>query len=106
MPAVVDHIIKDAGLTTSTKVIYLYIAAAYRLSYYTNPHDCGTYEDLADATNYSVSTVRRALKQLADAGLIDIESGSDKFESWLKVRILHLDTGLSLLRQIANAGGA
>jgi len=106
MPAVVDQIVRDEDLTTSTKVVYLYIAASYRLSYYSNPHDCGSYEDLARETNFSVSTVRRALKQLEQAGLLTIESGSDKFESWLKVKVLHLDSGLNLLRRLANAGGA
>jgi len=103
---VVEQIVGDAALTTSTKVIYLYIAAGYRLYYYTNPHDCGSFEDLAKETNFSVSTIRRALKQLQEAGLIVVKSGSDKFESWLKVEILHLDDGLNLLRRIANAGGA
>jgi len=106
MPQVVDQVVKDADLNASTKIIYLYIAAAYRLNYYTNPHNCGSYEILAEATNFSVATVRRALKQLVEVGLLSIDSSSDKFETWLPVKILHLDGGLNLLRQIANAGGA
>jgi DNA-binding transcriptional regulator YhcF (GntR family) len=106
MPAVVEQIIRDEDLSTSTKVIYLYIAASYRLSYYSNPHDCGSYGDLAKETNFSVTTVRKALKQLETVGLLSIEAGSDKFESWLKVKVLHLDEGLNLLRRLANAGGA
>jgi len=105
MTEVTGRIIRDQGLKPSAKLIYLYIAAAYR-EIYINPVQCGSYAQLAEDTKFSESTVRRALKQLQNLELLKISSGSNRYETWLTVDLLHLDNGYSVLRQLATVGGA
>jgi|2_EtaG_2_1085320.scaffolds.fasta_scaffold36284_2 DNA-binding MarR family transcriptional regulator len=104
MTEVTSRIVRDDGLKPSAKLIYLYIAAAYR-EIYSNPVRCESYALIADDTKFSESTVRRALKQLEDLELIKVDSGTNRYETWLNIDLLRLDNGYSLLRQIATAGG-
>lgn len=105
MTEVTSRIIRDRAIKPSAKLIYLYLAAAYR-EIYVCPVACVSFAQLAKDTGFSESTVRRSLKHLEELGLIRVESGSNKIESWLNVDLLLMDAGYSLLRQIATAGGA
>ncbi len=96
---VTGRIIRDAGLTASEKLIYLFVAAEYRTHYH-NPSDYGSYDQLAKETHFSVSTVRKGLKKLVGLELLSVDKGS----TWLHIEVLHLDNGYSLLRQLASAG--
>lgn len=102
MTEVAGRIIRDADLSPSEKIVYLYIAAEYRAHYH-NPVDCGSVSSVAADTNYSASTVRRALRRLSELELIKIVHRSP---GWLNIELLHLDNGYSVLRQLASAGGA
>lgn len=105
MAEVTGRIIQDGGLKPSAKLIYLYIAAAYR-EIYCNPVQCDSYSRLGKDTNFSESTVRLALKRLEDLELVKVDSGSNRLETWLSINLLHLDNGYSVLRQLATARGA
>jgi DNA-binding transcriptional MocR family regulator len=105
MTEVTGRIIRDSGLKPSAKLVYLYLAAAYR-ELYINPVQCGSYAQLAKDTKFSESTVRRALKQLRNLELIKVDVGANQYETWLNVDLLYLDNGYSILRQLATAGGA
>ena len=104
MTEVTGRIIRDRALKPSAKLIYLYIAAAYR-EIYINPVQCGSYSQLAEDTKFSESTVRRALKHLQNLELLKVDNGTNRYETWLNVDLLHLDNGYSILRQLATAGG-
>ena len=104
MTEVTSRIVSDRALKPSAKLIYLYIAASYR-ELYINPVQCESYTFIANETKFSESTVRRALKQLEDLELIKVDSGINRYETWLNVDLPRLDNGYSLLRQIATAGG-
>ena len=95
MAVVTSRIIGDSALKPSAKLIYLYLAAAYR-EYYMNPMHYGDLGSIAKDTKFSESTVRRALKRLESLELIKVDSGTNSRETWLSVDLLHLDNGYSV----------
>lgn len=103
MAEVTSRIISDRTLKPSAKLIYLYLAAAYR-ECYMNPMHYGDWSSIAKDTHFSEVTIRRALKHLEALELIKVSSGTNSRETWLSVDLLHMDNDYSVLRQLASTG--
>lgn len=98
---VTARILQDSDLSSSAKLIYLFIASEYRLRYI-NPIDYLSCDRIAEAVNYRASTVRKGLRRLKEVGLIDYGPG---YADRVSINLLHLDNDHNLLRQLASSGG-